>query len=196
MEGVDDLDKSASFLVGAPARRSTSSLDDMTLRYTYVFDSAYCKRVIWRYYRQRPFFLRLPFQFGAVGSILLLAWFSTQAATSSSGNAIVGILIAGALIFGSILLVRASVMMKLRGSREFGMEVSVALSVEGLEASGPNGRSSIKWVAYPRSVRYPDGILLVRGGAIRWLPDAALQEGSVADAVALVRSKTKSRSVD
>jgi hypothetical protein len=168
----------------------------MALRYTYLFDSDYCKNVISRYYRQRPFFLRLHFQIGAVGGILLLAWFSTQAATDRSGNAIVGILIAGALIFGPIWLVRAGAMMKLRSSREFGMEVSVALSPEGLEASGPNGHSSIKWAAYPRSVRYPDGILLVRGGAIRWLPDAALQEGSVPDAVALVRSKTISRSVD
>jgi hypothetical protein len=185
-----------SFDAGEIPRRSTSSLVDMALRYTYLFDSDYCKNVISRYYRQRPFFLRLHFQIGAVGGILLLAWFSTQAATDRSGNAIVGILIAGALIFGPIWLVRAGAMMKLRSSREFGMEVSVALSPEGLEASGPNGHSSIKWAAYPRSVRYPDGILLVRGGAIRWLPDAALQEGSVPDAVALVRSKTISRSVD
>jgi hypothetical protein len=121
------------------------------VQYKYVFDSAYCKTVISRFYRQRPFYLRLHFQLPAL--------------------------------------------LKLRKSREFGKEVTIALSEAGLEASGSNGHSVVKWNAYPRSVRYSDGILLARGGSIRWLPDSALEEGSIEEAIALVRAKTSFRSI-
>ena len=73
--------------------------------------------------------------------------------------------------------------------------MTIALSDEGLEATGPNGHSSVKWTSYPQSVRFSDGILLRRGGAIRWLPDAALEEGSVQDVLALIGGKTKLRTL-
>jgi hypothetical protein len=165
-------------------------------QYKYVFDGAYCKIVISRFYRQRPFYLRLQVQFAAIAIVILLAWFSTQADAHASHALLVSVCVAGAVIAGFIFLVRFAVMMKLKGSREFGREITIELSEEGLDASGSNGHSTVKWGAYPRSVRYSDGILLVRGGAIRWLPDAALVEGNVQDALALVRSKTKLRSFE
>jgi hypothetical protein len=167
----------------------------MPLRYKYVFDSRYCRTVISRFYRQRPFYLRLHYQFGAIVIAILLAWFSTQSADHSSHALLIAACIAGAVMLGLIFLVRAAVMMKLRGTKEFGKEVTIALSEQGLEATGPNGHSLVKWAAYPQSVRFSDGILLRRGGAIRWLPDAALEEGSMQDVLALVRSKTNSRDI-
>jgi len=86
-------------------------------------------------------------------------------------------------------------MRKLKKSREFGKEVTLIVSDGGLEASGPNGRSSVKWSAYPRSVRYADGILLTRGSAIRWLPNSALAEGTLPEVLALVESKTQMRTL-
>lgn len=168
----------------------------MALRYQYLFDAAYCKTVISRFYRQRPFYLQLHYQFAAIALLIVLAWFSTQASPAHASRATFVVLcVAGAVILGFIFLVRFAIMLKLRKSREFGKQVTIALSEEGLEASGSNGRSSVKWSAYPRSVRYPDGILLARGGAIRWLPDSSLEEGAVQDAVALVRAKTNLRSI-
>ncbi len=168
----------------------------MTLHYKYVFDTAYCRAVFSRFYRQRPFYLRLHYQFAAIALLILFAWLSTQAAAERSSQAsFVALCVAGAVILAFILLVRFAVMRRLKASREFGKEVTIALSEDGLDASGSNGHSAVKWSAYPRSVRYSDGILLVRGGAIRWLPDSALYEGSVQDAVTLVRSKTKLRSI-
>jgi hypothetical protein len=166
------------------------------LQYKYLFDAAYCKTVISRFYRQRPFYLRLHVQFAAIAMVILLAWFSTQAGAHASHALLISVCIAAAVIVGFIFLVRFAVMMKLKGSREFGKEVTIELSEEGLDASGSNGHSAVKWAAYPRSVRYPDGILLVRGGAIRWLPDAALVEGSAQDALALIRNKTNLRSFE
>lgn len=166
----------------------------MAPRYKYLFDRTYCRTVISRFYRQRPFYLRLHYQFAAIALIVLFAWASTQAAASRSSRApFIALCVAGALILGFMFLVRFAIMMKLRKSREFGKEVTITLSDEGLEASGSNGRSSVKWSAYPRAVRYSDGILLARGGAIRWLPDAALEEGNVQDVLALVRAKTTLR---
>lgn len=168
----------------------------MPLRYTYVFDTAYCRTVISRYYRQRPVYLRLHFQFAVVVMLVVLAWAYTRSATDRSMPALlITLCFSGVLIVGFTFLVRFSIMMKLRKSREFGKEVTITLSDRGLEASGSNGRSSVKWNAYPRSVRYSDGILLTRGGAIRWLPNAALEEGSLEEVLALVRAKTTLRTI-
>ena len=169
---------------------------NVALRYQYLFDAAYCKTVIARFYRQRPFYLRLHYQFAAIALLIVLAWFSTQASPAhASRTTFIALCVTGALILGFIFLVRFAIMLKLRKSREFGKQVTVTLSDEGLDASGSNGRSAIKWSAYPRAVRYTDGILLARGGAIRWLPDSALQEGTAQEATALIRAKTNLRSI-
>jgi hypothetical protein len=168
----------------------------VALRYKYLFDTTYCRAVIAHFYRQRPFYLRLHYQFAAVALLILLAWVSTQAAAApSSRGPLIALCVAGAVILGFTWLVRFAIMTKLKKSREFGKEVTITLSDEGLEASGSNGRSSVKWSAYPRAVRYSDGILLARGGAIRWLPDSALEEGSNQEVLELVAAKTTLRSI-
>ena len=168
----------------------------MALRYSYVFDTAYCRTVISRFYRQRPVYLRLHFQFAAIVLLVVLAWGYTRTAAARSMPALlITLCFSGVLILGFTFLVRFSIMMKLRKSREFGKEVTITLSDNGLEASGSNGRSSAKWSAYPRSVRYADGILLTRGGAIRWLPNSALKEGSLQEVLTLVQAKTQSRTI-
>jgi hypothetical protein len=169
----------------------------MAARYKYMFDSAYCRTVIARFYRQRAFYFRLPYQFALIATLVLLAWFSTRAAAAAwpSSISFKAVCITGAVILGFLLMMRAAVLLKLRGTKEFGNEVTIVLSDQGLEASGPNGHSIVKWTAYPRSVRFADGFLLLRGGAIRWLPDAALEQGSVQEALALIRGKTSLRSI-
>jgi hypothetical protein len=63
------------------------------------------------------------------------------------------------------------------------------VSSEGLFASGPHVQGKWNWPAYP-AVRYSDGILLLRCGVIRWLPDSALLVGTPTDATAVARSKS------
>jgi hypothetical protein len=167
----------------------------MAARYKYAFNAAYCRTVIARFYRQRLFYFLLSYQFALIAAIVLLAWFTTHAAAQPSPVSFKAVCITGAVLLGFLLMMRAAVLLKLRGSREFGNEVTIVLSDEGLEASGPNGHSIVKWSAYPRSVRFADGFLLMRGGAIRWLPDAALEQGSVDAALSLIRSKTSLRSI-
>ncbi len=58
------------------------------------------------------------------------------------------------------------------------------------------GQGSFAWSVYSRAVRFPDGVLLVRKGAARWLPDSALKSGTVEEAMALVSSKLPTRTIN
>ena len=67
------------------------------------------------------------------------------------------------------------------------------MSADGLVGSGRHVEGKWAWAAYPRAVRYPDGIMLLRTGVIRWLPDSALTVGSPVDATTLARSNSALR---
>jgi hypothetical protein len=165
----------------------------MTLHYKYLFDAAYCKVVIARFYRQRPLPLRLPVQFAIPVTIVIWLWSSWQKMDASWPNVIALIFAGAAVIAAAVFLVKIGVLQRLKRNSEFGLEVTIAISAQGVTASSSNGRREYAWTAYPRSVRYADGILLMRGGAIRWLPDASLQDGTTQQATDLVRGKTKMR---
>ena len=165
----------------------------MTLHYRYVFDSAYCKVVIARFYRQRPLLLRLPVQFAIPVAIVIWIWSSWQKMDASWPNVIALACAGAAVIAAGVYLVKIGVLQRLKRIGEFGLEVTITISAQGVTASSSNGRREYAWSAYPRSVRYADGILLMRGGVIRWLPDASLQDGSAEQATDQVRGKTKMR---
>jgi hypothetical protein len=165
----------------------------MTLHYKYVFDSAYCKAVIARFYGQRPLLLRLPVQFAIPVAIVIWIWSSWQKMDASWPN-VIALICAGVAVIGAgVYLGKLGVLQRLKRNSEFGLEVTITISAQGLTASSSNGGREYAWSAYPRSVRYADGILLMRGGAIRWLPDTSLQEGSAEQATDLIRGKTKMR---
>lgn len=67
------------------------------------------------------------------------------------------------------------------------------MSEAGLGASGPHVQGKWDWAAYPSAVRYPDGIMLIRRGVIRWLPDSALLVGTPEEATALARARSALR---
>ena len=85
---------------------------------------------------------------------------------------------------------------RFRYRADFGAEPTVTMSEEGLGASGPHVQGKWDWPAYPSAVRHPDGIMLLRRGVIRWLPDSALLVGTPEDATALVRSKSTLRELN
>jgi hypothetical protein len=53
----------------------------------------------------------------------------------------------------------------------------------------PNAQATFAWAAFTGVARFSDGILLMRGRIIRWLPDSALQNSVPEEALAFVRSK-------
>jgi hypothetical protein len=160
----------------------------MQVKYTLRVDPSYCRTVIDRYYGQLPFLLRLPVQFGILG-LVIAGWCAWKM------NPLTGALV-GILVFGiGLLATKAGLLLRFKSRADFGDEVAVTISDSGVEARGNHVQSEWKWAAYPRSVRFSDGILLLRAGVIRWLPDAAIQEGTAEQATSLVGSKSTLRHV-
>jgi hypothetical protein len=164
----------------------------MQVTYKFSVDAAYYRTLIERYYRQRPLLFHLRVQFGILALIV-------------SGVFVVGIdspleikgpvaLVLGALaFFGGIAATRWGIFQRFRYRADFGTDVTVTMSADGLVGSGRHVEGKWAWAAYPRAVRYPDGIMLLRAGVIRWLPDSALTVGNPVDATTLARSNSALR---
>lgn len=164
------------------------------ITYKFAIDAEYYRVVIDRYYRQQPFVLWLPAQFGLLGAMFacLLVYLPSGFDVSRMPTA----LLAGALtLVGGIYLTRRGILWRFKRRADFGSEAVLTVSAAGINASGSHVHGHWDWQAYPNSVCYPDGILLLRAGAIRWLPDAAIQTGSKEELIALVNSKTRSRNI-
>jgi hypothetical protein len=166
-------------------------MSDSGPRLVYKFRAgpAYYRTIIDRYYGQRAFLLRLPVQYGIVSLALVGAFLGFKG--SFTGTALgIGLVVVVVLAAGMVALTKLGILYRFKRRPDFGAEAIVTLSKEAITSSGRHAEGKWGWQAYPRSVRYPDGILLMRRGVIRWLPDSALQEGTPADATALVLSKT------
>jgi hypothetical protein len=166
----------------------------LRLVYKYRADAAYYRAVIERYYGQRAFFLRLPMQYGLISLAIVGAFLGFRGLWTRTAVGI-GILVVVVLTAGLVALAKTSMLWRFKRRADFGAETTVTVSKQAIVSSGRHAEGEWGWQAYPRSVRYPDGILLMRRGIIRWLPDSALQEGTPADATGLVKSKTVIREV-
>ena len=98
----------------------------------------------------------------------------------------IGIISAFAFIYAP--LVKRGIILKYHLRPTFGAETTSRITDNEVVIRGP-GAGQFPWTAYSRAVRYSDGILLVRKGGIRWLPNAALKEGTPGDAIAIVRTR-------
>ena len=100
------------------------------------------------------------------------------------------VLIGAIGIPAGVVLTKLGIRLKYRLRRRsgFGSETSYSMAETGITITG-TGQGSFAWSVYSRAVRFPDGVLLVRKGAVRWLPDGALKSGTVEEAMALVSSK-------
>jgi hypothetical protein len=159
------------------------------LVYKFRADAAYYRTIIDRYYRQRAFLLRLPAQYAIVSLAIVGIFLGIK---GSFTRLTVGIAIVVAVLFTSsmVALTKIGILYRFKRRADFGAEATVTVSRDQITSSGRHAEGKWGWQAYPRSVRYPDGILLLRRGVVRWLPDAALRNGTPAEATALVKSKT------
>jgi hypothetical protein len=162
------------------------------LVYKFRADATYYRTTINRYYGQRRFLLRLPVQYGFV-SLAALGIFLWNMRSLSRAGVGIAIVVAVLMTVGMVALTKIGILYRFKRRADFGAETTVTVSKDGIASSGHRAQGKWGWQAYPRSVRYPDGILLLRRGVVRWLPDAALQEGTPADATELVKSKTALR---
>jgi hypothetical protein len=166
----------------------------MSITYKFDFDDAYCETLIEHYYRQLPWLLHLRVQFSILMGVFAVAWlvFRGKEASWIEVLAVVASAVAGVL--GCVFVVKRGILAKLKSKRDFGLETIITISDLGLIASGGSFKNKHDWSAYPRAVRFADGILLRRPGVIRWLPDKALQNSCLPEqATKLVSSKTSLR---
>jgi hypothetical protein len=168
-------------------------VDRPLVAYKWRFDTAYFTTTIDRYYKQRPLLLRLPVQFTLAWLVCVLAYWSTGVALKDfAGWAIV----AGVVVIpAGILLTRQGILLRYRLRQSFGTDVHFSMRESCVSISGTSQDGRYPWTAYTGAVRFVDGILLLRRGAIRWLPDGALQEGTAEDATRLVSSHVKMRAI-
>ncbi|MGH8260235.1 MAG: hypothetical protein ACREUG_11145, partial [Steroidobacteraceae bacterium] len=157
-----------------------------TVHYRWRYDAAYYGAAIERYYQQLPRILHLPVQFTIAWLIGVLYSLTTHARI---GNILGWAAVTGAVgIPGAVFLTRQGIRLKYRHRSSFGTEAEFFLSKSGIRISQKSLNGHYPWAIYARAVRFADGILLLKRGAMRWLPDSALQSGTVDEALALVHA--------
>ena len=168
----------------------------MAVTYRVRADQAYFTTLMQRFWQQRPVALRPVVQFTVLPIVvaaccLLAPWRGVD-------PVMLRIMAVGLALLvgpGAYVLTRSLLLQRFRGSASFGSETLFKLSDEGISINGPLARGDMKWQLYPRAVRFPDGIMLVRPRVVCWLPDSALTGSSSLDATALVESHTQLRHV-
>lgn len=167
----------------------------MTITYRILANAAYYKTLMDRYDLQRVRWQKFSFQYTALGLFIAAVYFlMTPPMTEKSF--VYSLAIGAFVAYGSLLITKLGLFWRLSRRPDFGQEHEVVVSEEGITAIGAHVKGNWSWPAYPDSVRFPDGILLMRRGAIRWLPDAAIANGDARTATALVASKTTLRHLD
>jgi hypothetical protein len=156
----------------------------MSVRYAWRSDDSYYATVVKNQYRQLPLLLRLRSQ-AVIFWIILSTFVLLSDLDLRAKWALFGLITAFACVFP--FLVKQGIMRKYRRRPTFGAETTFRMSDNEVVITGP-GAGKFPWTTYARAVHFTDGILLVRKGGIRWLPDSALTEGGPGDAIALVRN--------
>lgn len=153
--------------------------------YTWHGNDRYYSTVVDRYYRQAPAPLKLWVQ--ALG---LWVVFGAIAVSTESDITTRFEWLAALTIFCLIFpyVVKRGIVLKYRLRSTFGGETTFKMTPSEVEVVGP-GSGHFAWTVYQRAVAFPDGIMLVRRGGIRWLPNDALREGTQEEAIALAQSR-------
>jgi hypothetical protein len=166
----------------------------MDIKYQYLCDTAYFRVVIDRQYQQGPWLLRPSIQFGLIG-VGGAIFFLSLWGMSDPNLVLLSVVICSVLAASGIWATKFCLMLKFRRRKGFGTEAVTLLNEAGVGVGNAEHHTVVAWSTYPRAVRFHDGILLKRQGAIRWLPDSAITFGSVKDAIAPVTSSTLLRSI-
>lgn len=168
----------------------------MNITYRIVTDEQYFRATMERYWRQRSLLLRPAVQFlllPLTGVVALLATWRVAPQFHAMFVGIFGVGVGFSLV--GFLLTRHVIFRRFRAVPSFGKQSVYTLSEDGIRIASCLGESSIKWAVYPNSVRFADGIMLIRRRVICWLPDKALEGSTPDQATSVVEAKTALRHV-
>lgn len=164
--------------------------------YKFQPDSRYIQTAVTRYREQQPFLYRPVGQFATLILVLLAAALYAHQIAAPWQPVINGVLLLVVLLTPfSVLFISRLIHRRLQSRANPNATIIVTLSDSGIHGDGPAATTQLAWQAYSRAVRYSDGIMLLRRGSIRWLPDAALHESTPESATKLVSAKLPARSV-
>ena len=138
-----------------------------------------------RYYTQAPRLRRPTTQYALLwlaGAVVCAVIYRT-----SPVQVVFGALVAGAVGIPALTAItRLAIRVRFMMRSSFGTEADLLLSTGGVTISQKSLNGTYSWTTYARAVRFDDGIMLLKTGAIRWLPDSALVSGTIEDAMRLV----------
>jgi hypothetical protein len=173
----------------------------MTLTYEIVVDLPYLQTALARFRKQRPkrIWQWVPL---FIILVLLVGLWGYAAYTHAPWEYVVRFgavgCVGGALGGGVFAAVFARIYARrrLQKAAQAYETSTVHMHDGGLTFTSPNATANVKWAAYERAVRFPDGIMLLKGRIIsRWLPDNSLKEGTSQRATELVGSKSPLQSM-
>lgn len=166
--------------------------EDAKVHYRWTYDAGYYSTLVDRYYKQLPLIRHLAIQytFMWLGGTTI---FSFVIGTPTLEFAALALLVGAIGVPGLVLLTKQGIVLKYRLRPSFGTNADYFASETGFTIRQKSLDGSYPWTTYSSAVRFADGILLLKAGAIRWLPDYALQRGSIEDVLALVRSRMPTR---
>jgi hypothetical protein len=156
--------------------------------YSFVADTDFYRTALARFRRQQPLWRRW-----APWAAILIALITVYvyARATDAPWVLIPAVLAGGIVGGAAggFAVRSWIMRRVRRMPGFGGTITVRLDEDGLHMTEPHGEMNLAWTAFNRVVRVNDGLLLMRGSSVRWLPDSALQNVTSDDALAFVRSR-------
>ena len=158
----------------------------MAIRYEWRGDQQYYSTVVDWYYAQVPWFFRLRSQAVVIWVLLTAPLLRIEDLNLQAKSVVLAL--ATLIAFAFTPLIRWGIILKYRRRHSFGSESTFTLSTNEVVITGV-GAGHFPWTVYQRAVRFSDGILLLRAGGIRWLPDAALTDGTASDALNIVRQQ-------
>src|SRR5262249_40099339 len=120
----------------------------MEIIYQSRIDAGMYRTLIDRYYRQRPFVLRLPVQFGCLACLLfaIVVDMSVEPSITVVGAAAVA---GAALVFGGVALTKWAILRRYKYRADFGVEATIVISDNGITAHSEYVEGKWTWEAYP-----------------------------------------------
>ena len=169
----------------------------MPATYRFVPNADYFFTRRRRFQQQGPFLLRPSMRPLIAIAPLLLGWLALWVfapdVEAEVRSTFVG---AAAFLVGGLAVIQVIFRWRIKANESKFKELTYTLSNEGVFVHDSLSESKLSWGAYPSTVRFADGILLVRTRFFSvWLPDAALQGATPQEVTALVQSKTQLRHV-
>jgi hypothetical protein len=178
---------------------SVASISEPTgearIRYHWHYDADYYSMVMKRYYGQLPRMRQPATQYTLLWLAGLLC-FAVAFRPSPLKLLVGGILVGAVAIPAMTALTKIGIKFRYLMRPSFKTEADLFLSSGGITISQKSLNGTYPWTTYAGAVRFHDGIMLLKRGGIRWLPDAALVSGTSEDAMQLVRTHLAVRIIE